>query len=342
MEWKSVIRQKIQDVRRILFVLSVLLVVFGYGTRVKAVTPEELKNRWHEKMEYPVRFLDDKLLEDEFGHLRPVVSDEWKDMLKEFGAGVVTDILNPPADVLEKMTSKELAALMQKWPWLHLITTYNDSEERYDLFFKYAELNSDIFYELLSREDGYVSLLEEYRKNPFDVKKNNEDPNLILSLDMTEKAEIFGCQFIRYYHSYFTQEEYVLAAEIIEEKLAVYEKLNDETRYWLNLSRIGEPGGEAVDGVRSNYYPSAENRREQIKEDNKKKEEEQTDTEKPAEKLEEVPEIVAVTENTPDPQKDENAKESIAWRRILIVLVVIFVSVGGIIILRKKRFRIIK
>ena len=69
-------------------------------------------------------------------------------------------------------------------------------------------------------------------------------------------------------------------------------------RYWLNLSRIEEPGGNALDSVRANYYPSAESRREQIKE--------------------------------------ENAKEAMDWRWLVIVLVVIIGFGGGIVILRKR------
>ncbi len=241
---------------------SVLLICFLtllIGVQAKAVTPEELRDKWRDKLEYPVKFLEDDLYDDGFGHMLPKASDEWMETLKQLGSIGVTYALNPPEDILNGLSSEELASLFQTWPWIHLVDSYNDDGDHYERFFQFAELNSDIFFELLGREDGYVCILEAYRNNKFDINANNENPLFCYSLDLTEKAEVFGCQFIRYYHHHFTRDEYDLACEIIKEKLVIYEKLNDESlaKRRLNLSEIDFGEDEMAGDVRANYYTSA-------------------------------------------------------------------------------------
>ncbi len=213
----------------------------------------EMKNRWRETADYPVKFLEDEWQETQCGYLEPVISKEWKDLEKKVGPIGMIDVIDPPEDVINNLSTEELAALMQRWPRLIQVTAYNDDGEKYYIFWGYAETNSGIFRELLSREDGYLCILKEYRRNPFDVEKNNENPYFIGTFDLTNKAEIFGCQFIRYFNQFFTQEEYELATEIIEEKLALYEGLSEESeaRFWLNLTYIDPPKEEGVPGKRS-------------------------------------------------------------------------------------------
>ena len=238
--------------RAVIFAVALSFAAMLCGMSASAASAGELKGKWREKTEYPVKFLDEDLHDDGFGHMVPKASDEWSEELGRLGATGVTYALNPPEDVLSGLSSVELAELFLKWPWLHLVNAY-DTE--YDTFFQYAELNSDVFYELLSREDGYACILEAYRNNPFDVDENNANPYFNLSLDLTEKAEIFGCKFIQYYHQNFTQKEYELACEIMKEKAALYEKLNDEAdvKRELKLDPIEPPEGDAKELPRANY-----------------------------------------------------------------------------------------
>ena len=237
----------------VVFFLTILYVLWSGVLFVNAESAEQLKEKWRERKEYPVRFLNDELSDDGFGHLVPKASDEWYETLERLGATNVTYALNPPKDMLKELSSKELTELFLKWPWLHLVNSY---DTQYNMFFSYAEVNSDIFYELLGREDGYRCILEAYRDNPFDIVANNVNPYFNYSLDLTEKAEIFGCKFIQYYHQHFTQEEYELACEIMEEKASLYAKLSDEAdiKRELVLDPIDPPLYEQEEGLRANYY----------------------------------------------------------------------------------------
>ena len=315
-------------------VLLFFSLLFFEGIVAKAVTAEEMREKWRETADYPVHLLDSEY--EKKGYGTPKLSDEWQHATKDLGAMGVTYALNPPQDVLEKMSSTQLADLMQTWPWIHLVSTYNSDGEHYDMFFRYAELNSDIFYELLGREDGFICLMEAYRKNPFSVEKNNQDFNFILSLDLVEKAEIFGCQFIRYYHQSFTQEEYELACEIIEEKLAIYEQLNAKTRNWLNLTEIDAPDGTTKEGIRANYCLSPEDRQDVW--------DSWLETQKLAESLE----TTKPPEQTSDPQvalephgqandsemTAEHKEEGTLAKTVLFVIVIVGVC-AGILIFRK-------
>ena len=317
-------------------VLLFLFAFFFEGIAAKAVTAEELKEKWRETTDYPLHLLDSEY--EKKGYGTPKLSDEWQQATRDLGMMGVTYALNPPQDVLEEMSSEQLADLMQTWPWIHLVSTYNSNGEHYDMFFKYAELNSDIFYELLNRDDGYICLLEAYRKNPFDVEKNNKDINFILSLDLVEKAEIFGCQFIRYYHQHFTQEEYELACEIKQEKMAMYEQLNEKTRYWLNLAEIDMLEGTSKEKIRANYYLSYESRQDVW--------DSWLETEKQTRNLEVTNEPSSQTndsEVTAEPQgqtgdpnmtADHEEKERTSVKLVFLVLVIVGVS-AGILIFRK-------
>lgn len=115
-------------------------------------------------------------------------------------------------------------------------------------FFWFLEINCDIFYELLRREDGITCLLEEYRAN---------EPGEV-NLSGRWYAELFGCQFIRYYAHHFTENEYALAGQIIEEKRELYSLLDDSSLYYLDLPEIELFTGEETSDIRTNYLDQEE------------------------------------------------------------------------------------
>lgn len=199
---------------------------------VNAATAEELKERWYDTRYYPLYN----------------GSEEWQ----KHDFFDTLDILNPPLDLLLSMSTKELAELMQEYPLMWQMNTYFDTDgnQDYITFFCFIEINCDIFYELLRREDGITCLLEEYRTHELDMEKLNEDG--AASAQMWD-AEKFGCQFIRYYAHHFTDSEYALASQIIEEKKELYSLLDDRFLYYVDLPEIEPPTGEKVSDIRTNY-----------------------------------------------------------------------------------------
>jgi len=215
------------------YIIILSLIISINGSKIKQ-NSMEVKNLWFDTCYYPITLND----------------DNWK----KYNLDELIDILNPPEQVLKNLSSEKLADLMFDYPLMWMITTYNDTEEKYEYFFMFLEENCSVFIELLRRPDGYMCLMKEYQDNPFDVDHNNKDPLFIESLDQIEKAELFGCQFIRYYNNHFNKKEYEYACEVIEEKVALYSQLeNKETREWFNLSPIDYSGINRDTMIRGNY-----------------------------------------------------------------------------------------
>lgn len=100
-----------------------------------------------------------------------------------------------------------------------------------------------------------AELMQEYRTNDVDLEmiKNRE-----YSDDNEQKCleEQIGCQFIRHYAHHFTENEYTLASEIIEEKKEQYAVFDEAALFYLDLPEIEPPTGEKVSDIRTNYlYP---------------------------------------------------------------------------------------
>ncbi|MCQ2506565.1 MAG: hypothetical protein MJ113_05235 [Lachnospiraceae bacterium] len=91
----------------------------------------------------------------------------------------------------------------------------------YSDFFYTLEVQSDVFYEILRREDGILEMLGAFRNTcpPVEDWANGEWDFKQFTL------ETMFCHFIECYSDLFTNEEYELASEIIEEKEMIYEKL---------------------------------------------------------------------------------------------------------------------
>lgn len=207
---------------------------------VNAATAEEVKERWYDTRYYPLY----------------QGNEEWQ----KHNLFDTVDILNPPLDLLLSMSTEELAELMQRYPLMVQITAYfgPDGKQDYITFFVFIELNCDIFYELLRREDGITCLLEEYRTHELDVEKLNENVHSSLEIEQMWHTEIFGCQFIRYYAHHFTKNEYELASQIIEEKKELYSLFDDRLLYYFDLPEIEPPTGEEVSDIRTNYLSPEE------------------------------------------------------------------------------------
>ena len=306
--------------RSIIAVFTCFMTCFLNIVAVNAATAEELKERWYDTRYYP---LYDGC-------------EEWENH-EYFDYTVTLDILNPPSDLLLSMSTEELAGLMQEYPQMWQMMTYfgTDGKMDYDLFFLFVETNCDIFYELLRREDGISCLLEEYRTNELDMNEK------ITSSDQEWLAEVFGCQFIRYYANRFTDDEYALASQIIEEKKKLYSTWDDSSLYYFDLPEIELPTREEVGSIRTNYLDPEEI---QEKEDKlaaallqMQSKESSLQTEMPD----------AEDNNTANPEENnesimEESVENESHQKLIIVVGAIIGVVcvgGGFVFIRRKRKR---
>lgn len=208
-------------------------VVFEGGLQELTSDENSLKNSWYETRYYPIY----------------LGNPEWgKHSMDE-----VFDANNPPHDLLFSMSSEELAALAYESPYLVQMLTYfgEDGHIDYSIMFGFLELHSDIFYELLRREDGIKAMLVYYQNSGVDVSwldEGNYD-----SMDKKWLAEVLGSQFIRYYSAVFTEEETDLAKQIISEKNSVYLNSENANPEYFNVSDINYHEGNTVGEVRAMY-----------------------------------------------------------------------------------------
>ena len=198
------------------YLVFVFATVLSFGTFVKAIGSEELKQLWYETNEYPVT----------------VDSEEWN--LHELTEMI--DILNPPQELLEECSTEKLASLMMEYPFLWVLPSY-EFENR-DMFFRFVQ-QSSVYNELLKRDDGRKCLLEAYRNTDIDIQLLNSDPYIVWRINMAVNAEIFGCQFINFFIHDFEEEELNLAKQIMDEKWLIYNELEyDITRQYLSFVMV--------------------------------------------------------------------------------------------------------
>ena len=126
--------------------------------------------------------------------------------------------------------------------------------------------------------------------------------------------------------------------QIKQEKMAMYEQLNEKTRYWLNLAEIDMLEGTSKEKIRANYYLSYESRQDVW--------DSWLETEKQTRNLEVTNEPSSQTndsEVTAEPQgqtgdpnmtADHEEKERTSVKLVFLVLVIVGVS-AGILIFRK-------
>lgn len=222
-------------------ILIVLLTLSTNELYIKASSIDELKNVWYETHYYPIYF----------------GGAEWgKHSMEE-----MFEINNPPIDLLISMTSEELASLLFESPYLPQITTYfNESGQNdYSTFFMFLENHSDIFYELLRREDGITAILKQYQNNGVDTEWfEKETYNTSGDEQNRWYSEVFGSQFIHLYSPVFTKDEVSLANQIIEEKNRIYMSSANASSAYFDTSVIGFCEGNISGVIRSQYLSSEE------------------------------------------------------------------------------------
>ena len=208
-------------------------IVFHDEAQELSSNDDSLKNSWYETRYYPIY----------------MGGPEWG----KHGMEETFDVNNPPLDLLFSMPSDELAALLFESPYLTQMLTYfgEGGHIYYPTMFGFLELHSDIFYELLRREDGIMAILEHYQNSGIDIQWF-EDENYD-SLDKKWLAEVFGSQFIRSYSVIFTKEETDLAKQIISEKNNVYLNTEKANQEYFNVSDIEYHDGNRAGDVRVMY-----------------------------------------------------------------------------------------
>ena len=189
-----------------------------------------LKDTWYETHYYPIY----------------PGNDEWgKHNMDE-----VFDINNPPSDLLDSMPSDELADLLFASPYLEQMLTYygEDGHIDYSMMFEFLELHSDIFCELLRRDDGITEILKWYQNSGVDLQWfESESYNSSDEERRRFLAEIFGSQFIRSYSGVFTKEETEFAKQIIAEKNDIYLEAPNADGEYFNTSDIDHSDGYVVE-----------------------------------------------------------------------------------------------
>ena len=168
----------------------------------------------------------------------------------------VLDANNPPQDLLLSMPSGELADLLFESPYLNQMLTYygEDGHIDYSMMFNFLELHSDIFCELLSREDGITAILLQYQNSGIDTQWfDNETYNASVEEWNRFLAEVFGSQFLHTYSVVFTKEETDLAKQIISEKNSVYQGSANANEEYFDLSDIEYHEGNNAGDVRVMY-----------------------------------------------------------------------------------------
>ena len=214
--------------------IAIIMLCMAFGKVAKASNKVELKQLWYETNDYPIS----------------TESEEWYD----YGMEDMFDILNPPQELLNSYSSEKLAELMLKHPYLWVLPTYEFDNRQ--LFFAYIR-NSDIFNELMLRDDGITRLLEAYRDTAIDLDLLNSDLYVIWKLNQTVNAEIFGCQFINLNIESFSTEERMLANQIKEEKRDTYSNLiYYDTKLYLNFENGSREGNNVTSDSQNIMNPS--------------------------------------------------------------------------------------
>ena len=236
--------------KRIIAVAISFLVFYQSGAMVNAgkeptVSVEDMKARWYDTHYYPLYY----------------GCEEWKNPYNDYKYTLMEliDILNPPEDLLISMPSQELAQLMQEHPTICRVMQLlgEGMIPDFEWLFLILERESEIFYELLRREDGIASILQAYKDNVYIELSYNQDSDI----GKLWYAEMLGCHFILNYSSLFTESEYIMAKEILEEKSKrYYAELKDHQIEYMSLGDLTmePPSGEPIKKIRTKYLDEDE------------------------------------------------------------------------------------
>ena len=149
-------------------------------------------------------------------------------------------ITNPPEDVLESFSAKELAELALKYPW---VAAMDLGTKDIEWFFDKAEQEFTIYQELSGKEDAIACILDEYEKNrlySYDVP--NLTKEMIRAGNRYLLEELFACRYIDRYKDRFTDADTERYLKIYKEKAETYDYIKDpEVRelFETELSLVG-------------------------------------------------------------------------------------------------------
>lgn len=101
-----------------------------------------------------------------------------------------TDVLNPPQDLLDEMTTNELAELTLRYPLFSVMPWYDDTQKDIQLSI-YAGY-SKIYEEILKRDDHVEAILQAYRN--LELNRNASETEMLT--DESWQAEYFVENFV--------------------------------------------------------------------------------------------------------------------------------------------------
>ncbi|MCR4598533.1 MAG: hypothetical protein K5678_05840 [Acetatifactor sp.] len=164
----------------------------------------KLRQRWYEKIEYPIAPDDPTWAMRSFDELNR--------------------ILTPPENVLKSLTIEELTGLVLNYPFLREYEFHDTTRQYFNIF---LERTCAVFRELLEREGGIECLLSAYEANELNIDALNV--NGLNAEDSSVVREVFLCKFIDYYSTLrFHEEDIAQYERIYREKQKTYEEIKDE------------------------------------------------------------------------------------------------------------------
>lgn len=169
---------------------------------------QEKKNEWYQEVKYPILPGD----------------EEWAqyDYLERL------DIINPPKDVISKLSSLELAQLMYSYPFN---VRYFEDES---WVFSFLELHCDIYKEIVKREDGTSALLELYRNNQIcEEDKNNQSRAYVMISDAV-CFDVFVIIYMDYHKDNIEQQDIETFNEIFYGEKGAYKDFVNPPLIFMN------------------------------------------------------------------------------------------------------------
>lgn len=153
---------------------------------------EEAVQKWYELRDYPVL----------------PGTEEWK----RYGYQKDIEICNPPEDLLEDLTTREVANLLMHYPLLSQYSGY----DYIDFFFDFLQTNCSVYREIWSREDGIEALIKAYEENQPDIDQINQQG--YVGFDAVCDGETFVFQFFTFFQEKLDGEEMELFKKAYQNK----------------------------------------------------------------------------------------------------------------------------
>lgn len=183
----------------------------------------EWERIWYETRDYPLRYEDVARVEMDWGEQ--------------------IQVLNPPMELIADMTTEELADLALRYPLFSQMPWYVDEQK--DIWCSIYADYSNIFAELLQRENHVSAILNAFRDMELDIEafESLGYYNGVVSV----QAECFVEDFVLAYGKTFTKEEQELYRNIMKERS---EKYYSRISYAENTAQFGmvylDPDGNPI------------------------------------------------------------------------------------------------